>query len=236
MNNLIKKAASVIAGIIAAVAVFGVIAMLLNEQVILQSAKAENFHSADKPEILKKYPEAKLHVLSYSKRKMAIVQEIKKNGGKVDEIGVYSEADKKLTNVKEVTTADCRALAWSYNDKFLAVDSGSTMEGKIYIIDMSTYQQKLEVENAGYMWSTDNDYLAVSTIDNTMKSEVATKLDGATGMTVYNMDTLKKHLVLSASASYVYEPLTLDSNKIIITRMIPIRCSMTTVTSKLPKI
>lgn len=235
MANPSKKAAGFIAVIIAVIVVFGVVAMLLNRRAVPQSAKVSSSSSADETEILKKYPDTKLYSLSHDRRKMAIARLIKKSGIPVAEVDIYSVGEKKLTNV-EVITADCSTFAWSYNDKFLAADARSGEGGITYIIDASLNQLKLKIGDAGYLWSTDNDYLATATLDDTIKPEGETDFTEATGVTVFNIDTLQKHIVLTASKTYLYKPMALNSKSLTVKRIPFADNSVSTISFKLPKI
>lgn len=101
--------------------------------------------------------------------------------------------------------------AWSFGDKYLAVQSGTAVLRTTYLLLTGSLKLKTQVKNTGMVWSPDSARAAFSVV-NKVKPAVEMELGGTTDIMLLNADTLRSQTVLKAGSGELYTPEKWDAS------------------------
>lgn len=95
--------------------------------------------------------------------------------------------------------------AWSFDDRYVSVHDGTAAMNLLYVADASAMRRRLTVSVVnGIVWAPASHSFAFVQTDPSVPQAVATELDGATQLKIYNMDTLIWHRYERAKPPYDY--------------------------------
>lgn len=163
------------------------------------------------------------------------IREIVNNDNKIDEI-VWSNDEEKVcfTRINEsmeyelfiwkVGQAEEKQVAgiignlydisWSPNNKYVTLNEGTSVLYETFIIlvnDMEVLDKV--VCTGGPIWSMDSNSILFAIL-NDKKPTVDLELDGTTDLMVYDLNLMRKEIILEASNDYMYNPVSWDEEGI----------------------
>lgn len=157
---------------------------------------------------LKANKNVKQYAVSHSGQKIAV---IKKNAAGEYDLFVMTASGKKSDRIAKVSGM-LYDPKWSFDDKYLSVENGTAVLKETDIITVSALKKRWAVQNTGMVWAKKSESIAFSVVNPSVKRAVATELDGATDVIVYNIDTIKYKRIIKADPHYDYRPLKWDGS------------------------
>lgn len=95
--------------------------------------------------------------------------------------------------------------AWSFDDRYVSVHDGTAAMNLLYVVDASAMRRRLTVNVVSdIVWAPASRSFAFMQTDPSVPQVIATELDGAEQLKIYNMDTLIWHRYIRPDPRYVY--------------------------------
>lgn len=93
---------------------------------------------------------------------------------------------------------------WSYDDSYLSVNNGTAIQRTTYIVDADSWKIQMRLPNMNLIWGTNQNKVAYTDTDSSVKPDVLTELDGSVRICIANAETKKQKIVIPASPRYNY--------------------------------
>lgn len=143
--------------------------------------------------------------VSHRQKYIAAIKLIPQAAGSVGEVDVIDTASGKRTKVPGVSDDDLRILSWSYDDKYLAVDIGSSAEGATYLVGIPKLDTLLTIgDNTGFIWSSDSEQIAFGQVNDAVQPAELTELTGTPQIDLYELPSLTHRTIVPADGNYFY--------------------------------
>lgn len=168
--------------------------------------------SADILDTLKSEKYVKSVVASHDRRHAAVIKIIGNGAGSTGEVDVVDASTGASAKVPDLDNDDIRAVKWSFDDRYLAVDSGTSPEGSTAIVDAARLDRLLDTGDTGFVWSSDSERIAFAVEDESVPFIELSEPPCAPQIEVYELPSLRHKVLLSADPRYDYQPESLAKN------------------------
>ena len=157
---------------------------------------------------LKKDSSVKEYAISHNSKKIAVIKLIDNKY----EAYITEVADNKQSIISDIKAlSQLYTLSWSYNDKYIAIDDGTSDEFITYIINTSTLKEQLQIGDTGFVWANNKNSIAIEIVDDSVPQITPTELTGSSGVVTYDVDTNQKQVYLEPNPQNVYNVIKWDN-------------------------
>ena len=152
--------------------------------------------------------------VSHGKNRAAVIRD---KGSHTLAFSLLSAETGKETAVAAVPEGNLYDPVWSFDDRYLAVEEGTSVLRTTYFLRPVTGGLRAKVENTGMVWSPDSERVALAVVNKT-RPVVDLELDGTTDIQILNVGTMKLQTVLRAGADVMYSPAKWDASGLTVTK------------------
>lgn len=152
---------------------------------------------------LKSNKKIESYVVSHNEKKVAAIRDVSSS---TKELEIITVADQNAAVVTGITKDDLMTLVspkWSFDDKYLSVDSGTDTVFSTYVINGTSAKNLVSFQTMKSVWSPSADSIATAAVDNNVKlTDQDTEITNSTEVKIYNASTLESRVVSKADPAY----------------------------------